>query len=1311
MSENDSTGTEDISLQFNSIDLNDTDDSVEKWGCEVCSFRNRISDKACRSCNTSRPVKPFSVSMIPSEIKEKLLQEDSNNGTTQPSDWLITQCTILCNVAYDDDPIQSLRNPHSPHCFTAACVSDESAFDGRFLVAESEYEEEDYFFICFRGSSNFDDWLTNLNYSMSQKHTGNIHEGFLSRVEKFPLSAIMENLDVGKKVIITGHSLGGACASLLTVEFFSKYHLTSIGGNLSCVTFGSPLVGGQALQDYMIPYMKYFHNFVMPNDIVPLVLSLVNPVFLAACKFTATVVMAAIAPYNLNFSVGGTMDWAYSGIETLFSYKPFGNFYSIQQEYGKISVMSNAEIVQYFTPLGTPARVDLVKISHNVATYSQHLSNCMRPMSVYKGKSDLQSLSYAPTLVSAYLRTETETLNLRGKCLGFVKYCTIQDVEHHQLNLREDRVGLLQFQLDNKAFTRLISRKPPLKKVNLRVVTYFRRDGSVQAEVPFESPSDSTLVTPYILEKVCPIVTIMVNSYEGKAKHAATTIIQEMHQHCKDLADSIPLDFALRILQYSHTDVNLPLINALLNRIDQVKINYDHISTGITTKLLRAVLENLTRKRWDVDTVRKECGRYIFAFGKVILHRLSEHASEYTDHLLPNEIFVYENKTPVLTEFWSYICMRQISTILDFSSSRVTQTNKINVGNSWSIQDFRVTLSSRDELPVCGGRGMLELFSISRVVDNTQFSVAYISADWGAKELPPKSDFTTILQIYKDHKEKVKQKHVYIRDSNNGTFATFVLTRLLSKMTKSEILQLSDSGTRGSNASINRLLGGMDVSDRQINFAKEFATRDEYAFCSQSSMSATICILQSLLESIESKYANDPKFASNVPITVKYWDSTAVNGNKMPFLALVESAADAKDVTAIDGNNVNAVEELMAKAKKARFNSHLISMIIEDVMGYDEACLEIEREEGFFVKASRTLKAGLETLGFLPYAAYKKSIQAAKDRHLNVWRNVNYQRISFSSYADMVRLLYEKLGMEADHATTEVEMEAYIDSVIPQSVKTLNLHTIMQDKNSYFHDSKFEGLVNGMSSALVVFYLKMIHHCRCLRMLRSNLKLITIGGEANVGKSSLIEYFIGEDNMVDEPGVGLSNRTLLPIAYRDTDDASMIWCDLPGCTDKCRMDLSRLFTELGDVVIFLLNASTAEESADKSLEELLTYIVTQCTCPRLICINQADCYIKSTKKSILSTTEAESKLDKACEQWRQKELFKCIEKKASPILRIESSKKHTHILNSSDSSLSVWLTTFNTFDARKMTQLGEDYLQQLFFTADDVKEWVLANKS
>ncbi len=120
--------------------------------------------------------------------------------------------------------------------------------------------------VAFRGTQQAGDWLINLNLATKRASYGYVHRGFYSafhsvrnRLEQLLDGAVARD----KKVIITGHSLGGAVATIAAAEWQGKYPVSGV------YTYGQPAVGFTAFRSHMnITYGASYRRFVNDDDIV-----------------------------------------------------------------------------------------------------------------------------------------------------------------------------------------------------------------------------------------------------------------------------------------------------------------------------------------------------------------------------------------------------------------------------------------------------------------------------------------------------------------------------------------------------------------------------------------------------------------------------------------------------------------------------------------------------------------------------------------------------------------------------------------------------------------------------------------------------------------------------------------------------------------------------------------------------------------------------------------------------------------------------------------------------------------------------------
>ena len=81
---------------------------------------------------------------------------------------------------------------------------------------------KDRIYIAFRGTKDLNDWKYNLQAFRERCGSvipGKFHSGFLQRAKSFPMETIFSDENFkSSDVIICGHSLGGAIASIVTLR-------------------------------------------------------------------------------------------------------------------------------------------------------------------------------------------------------------------------------------------------------------------------------------------------------------------------------------------------------------------------------------------------------------------------------------------------------------------------------------------------------------------------------------------------------------------------------------------------------------------------------------------------------------------------------------------------------------------------------------------------------------------------------------------------------------------------------------------------------------------------------------------------------------------------------------------------------------------------------------------------------------------------------------------------------------------------------------------------------------------------------------
>ena len=186
---------------------------------------------------------------------------------------------VLSQAAYGADPKSFLEDASKcqSHDFKSILVSKHLAC--QFLLAEINDDRAIY--IAFRGTSNWDDILTDLDIKLETADNypwfGSCHRGFLKRAELVPLIKVINSELVGEKeLVFCGHSMGGAVSSIaaLYTAATEKRQNPLFFRKILNLTFGSPLFGNKQLDNWITSQRLFvtMQHFVYSCDPVPCVL-------------------------------------------------------------------------------------------------------------------------------------------------------------------------------------------------------------------------------------------------------------------------------------------------------------------------------------------------------------------------------------------------------------------------------------------------------------------------------------------------------------------------------------------------------------------------------------------------------------------------------------------------------------------------------------------------------------------------------------------------------------------------------------------------------------------------------------------------------------------------------------------------------------------------------------------------------------------------------------------------------------------------------------------------------------------------------
>ena len=138
------------------------------------------------------------------------------------------------------------------------CCRDVYPNKDDFLVNRTH---KDITILAVEGTNETSDWVTNLKFLIKRN---DCHRGFANNANRTLAELVIgcEALDPKRKLVIAGHSLGGATATLIADLLWE-----SGNQNIALVTAGSPRPGGRRLKRRVKDLEHY--RFVHGNDIVP----------------------------------------------------------------------------------------------------------------------------------------------------------------------------------------------------------------------------------------------------------------------------------------------------------------------------------------------------------------------------------------------------------------------------------------------------------------------------------------------------------------------------------------------------------------------------------------------------------------------------------------------------------------------------------------------------------------------------------------------------------------------------------------------------------------------------------------------------------------------------------------------------------------------------------------------------------------------------------------------------------------------------------------------------------------------------------
>ncbi|KAK8841048.1 hypothetical protein M9Y10_027885 [Tritrichomonas musculus] len=176
----------------------------------------------------------------------------------------LLHCCLLSNAVYYKDGTKHL--PANLCNIVIDCWKSDFYRIPYFVV---DSDELDTIFIALRGSANLKDFHVDFLAAAIQYQRGHVHEGVyftsLNIFEEIKRQVRELSLKRNKrKIILTGHSLGGAVAGMMAVLFNEEM----IDLNISAVCFAPVASFSQEIWEFSHSYIKSYINY---GDLVPFI--------------------------------------------------------------------------------------------------------------------------------------------------------------------------------------------------------------------------------------------------------------------------------------------------------------------------------------------------------------------------------------------------------------------------------------------------------------------------------------------------------------------------------------------------------------------------------------------------------------------------------------------------------------------------------------------------------------------------------------------------------------------------------------------------------------------------------------------------------------------------------------------------------------------------------------------------------------------------------------------------------------------------------------------------------------------------------
>ena len=245
-------------------------------GCKAGQYNLQTGSTACMSCPAGSKCLMANKKPVPCK-KGEYSPAESRNCFPCPSGSFCPSPSVLPVAPNKDTALKS--KIHSTVKYAADAYKDKSdpALNGlRLINSDNKIQgyvefQDNTIVVSFRGTVDLNGWISNVKFL--QRNYQNcrdckVHTGFSKHYNSVKLQMLakvsaLSHAHPNAKVIVTGHSLGGAKATLAAVD------LTKAGYNTDLITYGSPRVGNKKFSEYVDKTLKGLNlRVTYKNDVV-----------------------------------------------------------------------------------------------------------------------------------------------------------------------------------------------------------------------------------------------------------------------------------------------------------------------------------------------------------------------------------------------------------------------------------------------------------------------------------------------------------------------------------------------------------------------------------------------------------------------------------------------------------------------------------------------------------------------------------------------------------------------------------------------------------------------------------------------------------------------------------------------------------------------------------------------------------------------------------------------------------------------------------------------------------------------------------